>query len=255
MKRCLIGYTGFVGNNLQAQFSFDELYNSFNISEIKGKKFDLVICAAAPAAKWKANKNPEEDLKNINFLIDNLREIEAKRFVLISTVDVYNTPIEVDEATPIDFSVLHAYGKHRFYLEEFVRNNFNKINIIRLPGLFGKGLKKNAIYDLIHDNCLELIHCESVFQFYNLDRLYSDIEIVLENTLPLINFATEPISVKEIALIAFSKVFDNKTETSPTFYDMRSKYCKLFGSNSPYMLSKEEILEQVKIFVQNEKKG
>ena len=43
----------------------------------------------APAEKWRANLNPLEDEKNIDFLIYNLNNIKAKKFVLISTVDVF----------------------------------------------------------------------------------------------------------------------------------------------------------------------
>ena len=61
MKRCLIGYTGFVGNNLAEQTEFDFVYNSKNIHEIQGKTFDIVYCAGMPGTKWIANKNPEKD--------------------------------------------------------------------------------------------------------------------------------------------------------------------------------------------------
>ena len=35
MKKALIGYTGFVGSNLQTQIKFDDFYNSKNIQDIK----------------------------------------------------------------------------------------------------------------------------------------------------------------------------------------------------------------------------
>ena len=165
MGRCLIGYTGFVGGNLKSQALFDELYNSSNISDIRGKEFDLIVCAGAPAAKWIANRNPEDDLRNINFLINNLKQVRAHRFILISTVDIYRQPANVNEDTPTDALNHQPYGKHRFYLEEFIRAAFSKHNIIRLPGLVGNGLKKNVIYDFINNNCLEMIHCDSIFSF------------------------------------------------------------------------------------------
>ena len=92
MNRALIGFTGFVGNSLQKQTSFDAFYRSTNIQEIVGKEFDMVICAGAPAQKWIANREPEADKKTINFLIKNINTINCKRFVLISTVDVFPKP-------------------------------------------------------------------------------------------------------------------------------------------------------------------
>ena len=43
MKKALIGYTGFVGSNLQAQIKFDDFYNSKNIQDIKDKEYDVVV--------------------------------------------------------------------------------------------------------------------------------------------------------------------------------------------------------------------
>ena len=53
-ETALIGYSGFVGGNLLRQRSFDACFNSSNIEAIAGRSFDLVVCAGAPAEKWKA---------------------------------------------------------------------------------------------------------------------------------------------------------------------------------------------------------
>ncbi|ULL19031.1 NAD(P)-dependent oxidoreductase [Paenibacillus sp. H1-7] len=249
--KALIGYTGFVGSNLLKQASFDCLYNSKNIEEIKGNKFSQVFCAGAPAVKWKANQDPYSDWNSITSLINNLKEIECERFILVSTVDVYKDPNNVTEDSEVDESLLDAYGKHRFYLEQFVEDKFPKTNIVRLPGLFGDGLKKNIIYDFLHNNCIDMINCENVFQFYNLDRIYRDIMLIIQNDIARVNFGTEPVSVKEVASFAFNINFNNTTEKMPVYYDMRTKYSTLFNSNSPgYIDSKENILNQIKEFVE-----
>src|SRR5215472_8616037 len=170
MRAALIGASGFVGGNLP-QHLFQDLFRSTNIEEIKGRSYDLVVCAGAPAAKWKANQDPEGDLANLKRLMSCLTEVNAEHFLLISTVDVYHTPAGVNESTPIEPEKTHAYGRHRYYLETFVRDKFSSSTVVRLPGLFGNGLKKNVIYDLIHHNALHLQHAESRFQFYLLDHL------------------------------------------------------------------------------------
>ena len=142
MKTALIGYTGFVGSNLQIQMKFDDFYNSKNIQDIKDKEYDVVYCAGASAAKWIANQKPTEDLQSVCSLIDAIREVKTKRFVLISTVDVYKSIINVNEDSFIDLSNHHPYGTHRRMIETFVSERFENYNIIRLPGLFGDGLKK-----------------------------------------------------------------------------------------------------------------
>lgn len=250
MKKCaLIGYTGFVGSNLLRQASFQALYNSSNIKDIEGQTFATVICAGAPGAKWKANQYPEEDTQAVNSLMQALQKAEAERFILISTVDVYSNPVEVDEDARVDSSALHAYGQNRFRLEEFVRQNFIRAHVIRLPGLFGKGLKKNIIYDFLHNNQLDMIHCDSVFQFYYLDHAYSDIMKTVAHNIPLINFSTEPISVHEVAKHVFGIEFSNIAKKPPARYNVKSKYVNLFRSDAQYMYTKRELLDQMKRFV------
>jgi len=150
MRDALIGYTGFVGGNLFRQHVFSANFNTKNIHEIIGESFDLVVCAGVKAQKWYANAHPEEDLADIQALIDILEKVEIKRFVLISTIDVYPHAVGVNEDTVIDESQLQAYGKNRLYLEKWVASHFKDHHIVRLPGLFGYGLKKNFLYDLMN---------------------------------------------------------------------------------------------------------
>ncbi|NQX66701.1 NAD(P)-dependent oxidoreductase [Paenibacillus alba] len=252
MKTALIGYTGFVGSSLIKQTNFDYCYNTKNIEEIRGGKFSTVICAGAPALKWKANQEPEEDLANIQMLISHLSHIEAEEFVLISTVDVYKNPLGVNEDTPIDLDELEAYGKHRFYLEQFISNKFANYSIIRLPGLMGVGLRKNIIYDLMNNNCLHLTHKSSVFQFYDMSQLWQNILTVRNNNVKLINFSTEPIAVHEIAQSCFNIEFNNVTDKAPVAYDMKSIYSNLFNSESTYMLTKEQVFESIRNLIRLE---
>lgn len=149
-NNALIGFSGFVGSNLETQHTFNFKYNSKNISHITNKSFDLVVCCGVSANKWWADENPIKDRKNIDNLISYLRTITCKMLVLISTIDVYNSPLSVDENSTIDFTHLKPYGLNRLYFENFIRDNFENHLIIRLPALFGNGLKKNFLFDLAH---------------------------------------------------------------------------------------------------------
>ena len=148
--RSLVGYTGFVGSNLAKGKRFGGCYNSVNIKEAFSTKPDILYYAGVPAQKYLANMDPEKDIDTIEEAMNNISRIMPKSVVLISTVDVYSSPHGVDENTIINLESLEAYGKHRFVLEQFVRNNYRDHTIIRLPGLFGKNIKKNFIYDMIH---------------------------------------------------------------------------------------------------------
>jgi nucleoside-diphosphate-sugar epimerase len=249
----LIGYTGFVGGNLIRQYKFDHVYNSKNLNEAQNEQFDLVICAAPSAVKWKANQYPEEDLVHINKLTAGLIRIKTSMFVQISTVDVYPDPSNVDETTPIDTTNLHPYGKHRNYLENFIQLNFEEHLIIRLPALFGVGLKKNLIFDLLHNNALHLIHKDSTFQFYNLENLWNDLNKALEQKIDLLNISSEPTTSEEIARNCFNMEFNNITDNPPVHYDMRSKYASLFGGKNGYLYSRNQVMQDLTRFIQAER--
>lgn len=245
----IVGYSGFVGRNIANQYHFDLQFNSSNITELKGLSLDLLVIAAPSAVKWRANQEPEADLKMITALMKILETVSAKQVIHISTVDVYNNPRNIDESTIVDASGSQPYGKHRFLFEEFTRKHFPDHLIVRLPGLFGKGLKKNFIYDMLHDNCLDLIHKDSIFQFYSLDNIWSDIQVALDNGISLINLATEPASVSEIAEICFHKRFTNITENPPIIYDMKSIHAPLYDGKDGYLYSKQAVLAQISDFI------
>lgn len=250
MKSALIGYTGFVGSNLATQNKFDDLYNSKNIQDIDGKSYDLVVCAGARAEKWRINQEADKDLAEIQMLIDHLKTINAKKLVLISTTDVYKNPVNVDEDDSIDTTGLHPYGLNRYYLEQFCHDNFDVL-IIRLPGLFGPGLKKNVIYDLLNNNNVDCIHYAGSYQYYNLEHIWQDIQVALKHNLHLLNLATEPIRTDEIAKHCFSiKNFKNqpKDQTAGS-YDMHSKHAKIYSGNTSYMYNKRQVLDEIKQYV------
>ncbi|NVZ72981.1 NAD(P)-dependent oxidoreductase [Pseudomonas costantinii] len=252
MANALIGFSGYVGNTLLKQASFDALYRSTNIQDIEGQQFDVVVCAGAPAQKWIANREPEDDRKKIEALIAHLRTIKCKTFILISTVDVFKSPIEVDESTPVDESGLHAYGLHRRLLEKFVEDHFLNHLVVRLPGLVGPGLRKNVIFDFLHDNNLHAIESRGVFQFYPMVNLWYDIQTALKADLRLIHLTAAPISVAEVALEGFGKAFTQALANPPARYDMQTCHAGIFGANGRHQYSKRETIQAIRAYAQSE---
>lgn len=251
----LIGVTGFVGSNLFKQGEFSSIYNSSNITEINNQSFDLIVCAGARAEKWKANREPETDLKNIENLISHLEQVSTREFILISTVDVYPDPQVVYEDTAIDYDQLSPYGKHRYLLEVFIREKFQNLTIIRLPGLIGAGLKKNFIFDMLHNpEALQLTHCDSMYQFYSLNSIWNDIQEVRKHDLELINFATPPLSVQKIVDECFGTQFQHKPSKPPVNYDVRTHYAWIFNHRTGYIWTEEEEIKAIREFIANERK-
>ena len=150
MTTALVGYTGFVGSNLSQSYPFDHLYNSKNIKDAYNTKPELLIYAGVRAEKFLANQEPEKDLQVIEEAFENITKIAPKKLVLISTIDVYKNPVNVNEDTSVDLHQLHPYGANRYALESKVRSIYEDALIVRLPALFGDNIKKNFIYDYIH---------------------------------------------------------------------------------------------------------
>lgn len=252
-EHALVGHTGFVGGNLAAQHPFQACFNSKNIEEICGREFDLLVVSGMPAAMWIANANPEADRAVLDRLLTCLRQVRAGRVVVMSTVAVYPKPVGVDEVTPIDDAEQTPYGRHRLMLERALAERFPRTLAVRLPGLFGPGLKKNAIYDLLHNNELHKVNAASVYQFYNLDRLWADMQRARDEQLGVINFATEPLSVAEVAREAFGLEFSNDPGTPPARFDMRSVHAELYGGRDGYMYDRAQVLADLKAFVERER--
>ena len=206
ISKALVGYTGFVGSNLNAYGDFQNVYNTKNINEAFGLKPDILIYAGLRAEKYIANKFPERDFDNIQGAIQNIKKISPKQLVLISTIDVYDKPNNVDENTEIKEENLAAYGKNRLYLEKWVQENINKYLILRLPGLYGINIKKNFIYDYIY-KIPKLLNEKKYFElceknhdlkqyyllnddgFYQVKMLNSEQKVALLHILDNLNFS------------------------------------------------------------------
>lgn len=245
----LIGHTGFVGSNLAAARRFDRRYNSKTIGEIEGETFSEVVCAGVSAVKWWANKHPEQDWAGIVRLMDALRTVKARRFVLISTIDVYRDPRKVDEEDDPAAEPQHPYGRHRSLLETFVSERFAERMIVRLPALFGPGLKKNALYDLTHDNQLEVIHPQSKLQWYPIARLAQDLETWRAAGIGLLNVVTTPVEMEQIRRRFFPGSVIGGGAASPACYDVRTRHDARLGGHSGYLLQATEVLNAMELYL------
>lgn len=146
----LIGHTGFVGGTLMRQHDFGGRYNTSNIDQIAGVSFDTLVCAAAPGSMFEANRFPERDHARIDALIARLDALgPVRHFVLVSTVAVLAGFVADDEDTAT-FETETPYGVNRRRLELFAAERFPGALIVRLPALFGPGLKKNFLFDLMN---------------------------------------------------------------------------------------------------------
>lgn len=145
----LVGSTGFVGGNLLAEHTFAAECHSSDITAQYGTRPDLCVYAGVPAAMFLANADPEADLAVMRAARENIRQIAPKRLVLISSIAVLADSRGVYEDSPAqDTEGLPPYGKNRLQLERWVREDFPDALIVRLPALYGTGIRKNFLFDL-----------------------------------------------------------------------------------------------------------
>ena len=255
MHTALIGHTGFVGGNLARHAAFDEYYNSKNITSIRGKAFDLLVCSGVSAVKWWANQNPVEDKQRIDALLADLACVHARKVVVLSTVDVYPRTSAVDESFDCHSHANHAYGTNRLYFEDTLRNRFEVVTAVRLSGVFGPGLKKNVLYDLLHDNCLENINPDSSFQYYNVSHLWRDLQRLDQTGVRFINFVTESVRTRDIIDCFFPDRQVGQKRAPEVHYDVRTLYGEQFGGPPGYLRQAEQVMADLGEFVTSFQSG
>ena len=250
LNNAIIGYNGFVGSNLNKTIKAKFLFNSKNIKDIKNKSFNKLFICAPHAQKWLANKNPKMDNSQVNKLIHNLKNISAKKVIYISTVDVFENLINKNEKSKINKKKHHTYGKNRLKIEKFIKKKFIDYHIIRLPALFGKGLKKNILFDLINNNNLHNIKILSKYQWFSINDLNKCIKLVIKNKIACINLVSEPIHTFEL----ISKFFPDKlikcNSSDIGFkYNLNTIYSKKFKNKDGYIYNKNQKIKKIKRFL------
>lgn len=299
----LVGSTGFVGGNLLAAHPFDAAYHSTDVQNGFGRDNGLVVYAGVPAAMYLANADPAADLAVMAAARENLRRLAPKKVVLISSICVFadsRGKTEADEPTP---EGLAPYGANRLQLERWVREDWPDALIVRLPALYGKGLKKNFLYDLhtitpallrpdkyrqlaaeselvrigyedagngfyklsgkadpaalrawfaaASFNALAFTDSRSVYQFYDLARLWRDIQTALDADLRVLHLATPPLSAARVYEAFTGKTFTNHLPGAPFDYDLRTRYAALLGGAGEYLCTEDECLTAVCDFLRN----
>ena len=246
--KILIGNTGLVGQTLKESINFDFEYNSKSIHSYSPPDGCDLYLSCLPSTKWLINKDTKTDIETIVDIIKLIGNVKYKNIYVISTIDVYgNSPIGVDEDfDPIfkDFS----YGSNRYLFEKMVVKHliYENVKVFRLPALFSKNIKKNILYDLLHNNNIHMINKNSSFQWYNLNDLVDDINLYDEKhpNEVIFNLFTEPLESEEIINLFPSHKEKVSHSEFKIQYDYTTKY-----SPTGYIKPKEDILIEIKKLV------
>ncbi|MFK7743127.1 MAG: hypothetical protein AB8H80_22625 [Planctomycetota bacterium] len=237
MPDALVGSTGFVGSNLRAARSFEGLFHSRNIASMRGQRFREVWFCGLPATKWQINQDPAADLANMQAIQQVLEHVECEHFVLVSTIDVYQD---------------HAYGAHRRMFEQWIETRYRSQTTVRLPGLFGPGLKKNVLFDLLTGNRLEHVHPEDAYQWYDLADLLADVAVVRSHGEACADLFPEPVENSRI-LPLFESIDPAslpQPNREPRRYDFASAQAEMFGGvGGRYIRSSDQMLQRLRQFI------
>ena len=240
----LIGYTGFVGSHLRRCQEFELLVNSTNKDDLRGCSTDLLVCAGLPAAKWIANQSSEADWINMTGLADALSSTTTERAILISTIDVYQPPVGVNESRSPSLDGEEAYGRNRAWFENFFRSRYPNALIIRLPGLLAPDLRKNFVFDLLNnqEDQFMRVNAASTFQFFDVRDTWRLALSAEKAGIELLNVATEPVRAQDVA-----SLFGVKLSTVPreVHYDVHSIYATTLRQRMTYLFDAQETIAKV----------
>lgn len=149
----VLGHHGFIGNTLFSSLA-DEGAAPLGIGRgtpDPSYPLEEVWCCAAPGSMIQANTRPEEDRATVEAIFERLLALAPRRVVLISTIaalERFGAGQDEDQGAPERDT---PYGANRALLEGWVRGHWKeRALVMRLPALYGPGLKKNALYDLLH---------------------------------------------------------------------------------------------------------
>ena len=250
----VIGSGGFVGSNMIAALekqkkSVIAIEKDTSIDEIKACSFGLVYFCAGNPLTFLSKKEPLKCLQqNIADLYPYLTGLEYKKFIYISSILVY-PPDSIchKEDSPIDISQLSLYGAHKYMGERYVREFAKTWLIVRPTSFFGKGLKKNLLFDLRHDNPDIYLKKDSWMDYMPIDWFCERLSEIAEmRSNEIINIGSGlPIPVSRI--ISFKDlpyIFHEERWQD----DRRIDLAKLQGCGLP-MLKHDELQNLIKEFV------
>ena len=174
----ILGGKGFVGSafaRLCADQGLDHtIIDRENYATLVGGSCDIFVNANGNSSKPLAAKEPVREFDaSVRSVRSSLVDFRFGTYIHLSSCDVYpdcTSPATTREDQPLDPAMQSPYGFHKHLAEQCVRHAARRWIILRMGGFVGPGLKKNAIYDILHGPKLWL-DPESELQYMPTDAL------------------------------------------------------------------------------------
>lgn len=145
---------------------------------------------------------------------------------------------------------------HELAQKNPVLRNYYRIQDNGFYKVFVSEEDKEKLKDIFRNlsfSALNFTDSRSRFQFYNLARLWGDIQIALNSGIKLWHPATEPVSAGEVYEYLTGKTFVNELPGVPADYDYRTLYSSIYDGSDGYICKKDEVLKEIKEFVERSK--
>ena len=201
-KIAIIGAHGFIGSALcrQAKENFSATkVTRQNYDKCKLEKYDVVINAAMPSKRYWAFKNPLLDVEETIVKTSKIfYDWKYDKFVQISSISA-ESQLEI------------PYGAHKRSAEVIVEKDKSSL-IVRLGALYGEGLSKSALFDMINGNHM-YIDINSAYNYLDVDFAAKWILNNLDNSGIKNLGARDTITLLEIANhLSLKPIFEGRHE-------------------------------------------
>ena len=214
MKTCIvIGAHGFIGSAIVAEAQQRgyavTAVDRDNYEAQRGASATLLINANGNSRKFIDERDPAQGFElSVSSVLNALLDFKFDQYIQISSGAIYpreDNPKHNREATPLQPAGMSPYGFHKWLAEQLVRHHAPRHLIVRLGGVVGPRLRKNALFDLLTGNPW-FVHPDSEFQYMDTRDLARALFTLHESQLPagtLLNLSARgTISVRRMAEIA-----------------------------------------------------
>jgi UDP-glucose 4-epimerase len=242
----ITGADGFIGKQLSQVLedrgfklikydlnNFD-LRNEVNLSD----KIDVLYHLAAVNKPYFSKLNPAETFKTnvlgtLN-LLEAARKSNVKKIIFASSILVYKDLTKTEETDPVGYNGIYPYNLEKIIGEEYIKIYSDLFGIdyliFRISGVYGPGMCKNPIFDIIQglkNNKIKLyINKNSVYNFIYIDDVISALIKALDWKNDTINLCSDE-NLKIIDICDFLK---NKTDKKAGIED-GNLLIKILGNN------------------------
>lgn len=251
-KFLITGHKSGLGRYLYEYFGgigLDRNVPDDKFEQIKLEGVDAIIHCAFNRARKINSKNLYQYIYDNVFLTKKLAKIPHKKFIYISSVDVYpknNKKHSENEVIDIN-QISGIYAITKLISESIIQNLCHKFLILRCSTLLGRDSRENSLIKIIKENNPTLtLSSESIFNFILHKDVLEFINIAVENDLQGIY---NLVSSKNISLFEISELLRKKVNFGKYKYNVdnidNSKITSIFPAFKKD--SKEVIIDFLKM--------